>query len=33
MQEAKAYWEANPMSDENPQMSDWNGGLTAEQLR
>lgn len=28
----QAYMAAHPLSAENPQMSDWNGGVTAQQL-
>ena len=32
-QEARQYLESHPMSDVDPQMSSWNGGCGAEQVR
>ena len=31
--EAAAYWAAHPISDAEPQMSDWNGGVGSKQMK
>eukprot|EP00798_Chlamydomonas_sp_ICE-L_P004959 gene4959-34739_t len=33
MKEARAYWESHPLSDSKPNMMEWNGGLSQEQMR
>ncbi len=31
--EATEFKESHPMSSENPQMADWNGGIGSKQMR